>query len=149
MNQNPTKKRVQAAEDFLQAATAQPDNTRIATAKKETTPFLRQRESRMATDYITGTPEQRKKINGIAVFNRIAEMPDDEFDRAVKSGELTPEQIRAAGEYFHDVWMGDVWAEGEHDDEPEPSYEEFYADPAKYGYSEDDNEYKLYRYKNR
>ena len=34
--------------------------------------------------------------------------------------------------------MGDVWSEGDHDNEPEPTYDEFIADPAKYGAHDDD-----------
>lgn len=69
---------------------------------------------------------------------RIRSMSDEDFDKAVVDGTLTPEQIRRAGEYEYDVWMGDVWMEGDHDDEPEPTYEEFMADPAKYGAVDDD-----------
>ena len=54
--------------------------------------------------------------------------------------ELTPEQIRRAGEYEFDTYMGDVWSEGDHDGEPEPTYDEFIADPRKYGvtYTDED-----------
>lgn len=105
--------------------------------------------SRNAAEWITSTPEQRKKIDGIGIFNRIDDMSDEEFDRAVKSGELTPEQIHAAGDYFKDVWIGDVWREGDHDDEPDPTYEEFYADPSKYGHGEDSFGNHLERYRDR
>lgn len=64
---------------------------------------------------------------------RISRMSDDDFDKAVVDGTLTPEQIRRAGEYEYDTYMGDVWSEGDHDDEVEPTYEEFMSDPAKYG----------------
>ncbi len=64
---------------------------------------------------------------------RISRMSDDDFEKAVADGSLTPEQIRRAGEYEYDTYMGDVWSEGDHDDEVEPTYEEFMSDPAKYG----------------
>lgn len=64
---------------------------------------------------------------------RISRMSDEDFDKAVVDGTLTPEQIRRAGEYEYDTYMGDVWSEGDHDDEAEPTYEEFMSDPAKYG----------------
>jgi len=69
--------------------------------------------------------------------SRIRNMSDEEFDAAVKSGMLTPEQIRKAGEYEWDIYMGDVWIENpENDNVPEPTYDEFMSDPAKYGYTE-------------
>lgn len=74
--------------------------------------------------------------------SRIREMSDDDFDNAVASGELTPEQIRRAGEYDWDVYMGDVWSEGDGPDRfpVEPTYDEFMSDPAKYGYRRGINE---------
>lgn len=74
---------------------------------------------------------------------RIARMSDDDFDKAVADGSLTPEQIRRAGEYEFDTYMGDVWMEqDENFDKPEPTYEEFMSDPAKYGAEDiDDPEY--------
>ena len=72
--------------------------------------------------------------------DRIRRMSDEDFDKAVASGALTPEQIRRAGEYEFDTYMGDVWSEGDHDDEVEPTYEEFVANPQKYGvtYTDED-----------
>jgi hypothetical protein len=65
---------------------------------------------------------------------RISRMSDEDFDKAVVDGTLTPEQIRRAGEYEYDTYMGDVWTEqDENFDKPEPTYEEFMSDPAKYG----------------
>lgn len=65
---------------------------------------------------------------------RISRMSDEDFDKAVADGTLTPEQIRRAGEYEYDTYMGDVWMEqDENFDKPEPTYEEFMSDPAKYG----------------
>lgn len=74
--------------------------------------------------------------------SRIREMSDEDFDKAVASGELTPEQVRKAGEYDWDVYMGDVWSEGDGPDRfpVEPTYDEFMADPAKYGYRRGINE---------
>lgn len=74
--------------------------------------------------------------------SRIREMSDEDFDKAVASGELTPDQIRRAGEYDWDVYMGDVWSEGDGPDRfpVEPTYDEFMSDPAKYGYRRGINE---------
>ena len=74
--------------------------------------------------------------------SRIREMSDEDFDKAVASGELTPDQSRRAGEYDWDVYMGDVWMEGDNPDRfpVEPTYDEFMSDPAKYGYERGINE---------
>ena len=71
----------------------------------------------------------------VNLADRIRSMSDEEFDAAVKGGSLTPEQIRKAGEYDLDVYMGDVWSESHYpEDGPEPTYDEFMAAPEKYGY---------------
>ena len=93
-------------------------------------------KARRAAEWITGTPQKRRLLDRIDFFDKINEMSDEDFDKAVKSGELTNDQIRSAGEYFLDTWIGDVWREGDHDDEPDPTYEEFYANPSKYGHTE-------------
>ena len=90
---------------------------------------------------------QRNEARAVAAQNggesdfdlawRISRMSDEDFDKAVADGSLTPEQIRRAGEYEYDTYMGDVWSEGDHDDEAEPTYEEFMSDPAKYGAPDD------------
>lgn len=73
---------------------------------------------------------------------RIRSMSDEDFDKAVANGSLTPEQIRRAGEYDWDVYMGDVWSETDNPERfpVEPTYDEFMADPAKYGYERGINE---------
>ena len=72
--------------------------------------------------------------------DRIRRMSNEDFDAAVAGGKLTPEQIRRAGEYEFDTYMGDVWSEGDHDGEQEPTYDEFIANPQKYGvtYTDED-----------
>ena len=68
--------------------------------------------------------------------DKVRYMSDEEFDNALKSGAITPEQLRKAGEYEWDVYMGDVWSETDLPDQmPEPSYDEFMANPEKYGYT--------------
>jgi len=74
---------------------------------------------------------------------RVRTMSDEDFEKAMADGSITPEQLRKAGEYEWDIYMGDVWSEGDHDDEVGPTYDEFMADPAKYG-AEDDDEYVKY-----
>lgn len=76
-----------------------------------------------------------KEESGIELADRIRSMSDEEFENALADGTLTPEQVRKAGEYDWDVYMGDVWSEGDLPDKmPEPTYEEFMSDPEKYGY---------------
>ena len=43
--------------------------------------------------------------------------------------------------------MGDVWVENpDNDDKPEPTYDEFMADPVKYGYNMEADPMKIGRY---
>lgn len=75
------------------------------------------------------------------IMERIRGMSDTEFGEALRSGELTPQQVRRAGEYDWDTWMGDVWMETDWPDRmKEPTYDEFMADPEKYGYERGINE---------
>lgn len=72
---------------------------------------------------------------------KVRSMSDSEFEEALKSGSITPEQLRKAGEYDWDTYMGDVWSEGDIAEQiPEPTYDEFMADPEKYGYRRGLNE---------
>ena len=75
---------------------------------------------------------------GIDLYYKYKDMSDDDFNKGLQDGSITPEQVRKAGEYAFDVYMGDVWSEGDHD-MPEPSYDEFMANPAKYDYTTDQN----------
>lgn len=78
---------------------------------------------------------------GFDLAQRIRNMSDDEFGEALRSGALTTDQVRKAGEYDWDTWMGDVWSETDWPDKfAEPTYDEFMADPAKYGYERGINE---------
>ena len=106
------------------------------------------RSRRAANDFLRAG--RRKEARAAAAQNggesdfdlasRISRMSDEDFDKAVADGALTPEQIRRAGEYEFDSYMGDVWMEqDENFDKPEPTYEEFMSDPAKYG-AEDNTE---------
>ena len=64
------------------------------------------------------------------------DLSDEDWDALMKSGQYTPEQLRQAGEYDFDTYMGDVWYETDLPDQmPEPSYDEFMTDPDKYGYN--------------
>ena len=73
--------------------------------------------------------------------DRVRTMSDEEFEKAMADGSITPEQLRKAGEYDWDIYMGDVWMENpDNDDVPEPTYDEFMADPEKYGFHRDWNE---------
>ena len=85
-----------------------------------------------------GRRNELKKQSGFDLYYKFRDMSDEDFDKGVKDGSITPEQIRKAGEYAFDVYMGDVWGEGDHD-MPEPTYDEFMANPAKYDYTTDDN----------
>lgn len=83
---------------------------------------------------------QKGEDSDFDLADRIRRMSDEDFDKAVVDGTLTPEQIRRAGEYEFDTYMGDVWSEGDHEGEAEPTYDEFVADPQKYGvtYTDED-----------
>lgn len=84
---------------------------------------------------------QRGEETDFDLAQRIRQMSDDDFNAAISNGTLTPEQIRRAGEYDWDIYMGDVWSETDLPDQmPEPTYDEFIADPEKYGYQRGINE---------
>ena len=102
----------------------------------------RRADAKAADDFLrAGRADEERRAgveSGFDLAQKIRSMSDEDFDKAVASGELTPEQIRKAGEYEYDVYMGDVWTENpDNDDVPEPTYDEFMADPAKYGHEED------------
>jgi len=91
--------------------------------------------------------ENPNKRNPSQIAFEISEMSDEDFDKAVSSGKLTPEMIRKAAEYEHDVWMGDVWGETDAaETEPEPTAQEFYANLEKYGYDTKEDYHKFSRY---
>lgn len=103
-----------------------------------------------AEAFLRAARRKERKESGFELASRFREMSDEEFDKGVANGTITPEQIKAAGEYQYDVFMGDVWAEDpDNDGKEEPSYEEFMSQPEKYGYTEWEGEeaQKLYRYK--
>jgi len=85
---------------------------------------------------------QAGEETGFDLAQRIRNMSDEDFDKAVVDGSLTPEQLRRAGEYDWDTYMGDVWSETDLPEQfnPEPTYDEFIADPEKYGYRRGLNE---------
>ncbi len=111
-------------------------------ARRAVSDFLRagrrnEANRRVKQDLVTA-PEKESPFD---IMNRIRHMSDEEFENSVKTGALTPEQIRAAGEHDWDTWMGDVWMETDWPDKmEEPTYDEFMADPAKYGYERGINE---------
>lgn len=117
----------------------QQDKTRVQTIQ----------DSRRAADAFLRAGRRRELNEERAgdLADRFREMSDEDFDRGVADGSITPEQIRKAGEYDFDVYMGDVWVEKpENDGKPEPSYDEFMADPAKYGYDTAVDHMKFSRY---
>ena len=118
------------------------DNTTIQDSRKAAMNFLRLGRKKNRKQEAA-----KKAESAIEIAQRIHDMSDDEFNAAVANGTLTPEQIRKAGEYDFDVYMGDVWIENpDNDDKPEPSYEEFMSDPAKYGYDVNEDYHKFSRY---
>ena len=101
---------------------------------------------RAAEDFLKAGRKKEHKVaaqpiddneNGFSLYQKYRKMSDDEFNAGVADGTITPEKKRKAGEYFYNFWMGDVWGEGDHN-EPEPTYEEFMANPAKYGVEENE-----------
>lgn len=104
-----------------------------------------------------GAPKQEEE-SGYDLHDRFSRMSDEEFDRGVADGTITKDQIRKAGQEAYENYMLDVWSETDQADEAGgkwPSYEEFYENPEKYGYSKetaaenDASEYpdRFYRYK--
>jgi len=102
-----------------------------------------------------GAPRQEEE-SAYDLRDRFSHMSDEEFDKGVADGTITKEQIRKAGQDAYENYMLDVWSENaDNDEKPWPSYEEFYENPEKYGYSKetaaenDASEYpdRFYRYK--
>ena len=108
-----------------------------------------QRSRRAADDFLrAGRRKENRGSDGFDLHNRFSQMSDEEFDKGVADGTITPEQIRKAGQYAYDNYLLDVWSEMDRaETEPEPTYEQFMENPYKYGYSERE-EYpdRLYRY---
>lgn len=86
--------------------------------------------------------KRKEAHDAFDLANRVRTMSDEEFEKAMADGSITPEQLRKAGEYDWDIYMGDVWSETDLPEQfdPEPTYDEFIADPEKYGYTRGANE---------
>lgn len=86
--------------------------------------------------------KRKEAADAFDLANRVRTMSDEEFEKAMADGSITPEQLRKAGEYDWDIYMGDVWGETDLPEQfdPEPTYDEFIADPEKYGYTRGANE---------
>ena len=84
---------------------------------------------------------RKEAADAIDTEQKVFNMSDEDFEQAMRDGTITPEQLRKAGEYTWDIWMGDVWSETDLPDQmAEPTYDEFIADPEKYGYTRGDYE---------
>ena len=81
--------------------------------------------------------KRKEAADAFDLANRVRTMSDEDFEKAMADGTITPEQLRKAGEYDWDIYMGDVWGETDLPEQfdPEPTYDEFIADPEKYGYT--------------
>ena len=120
-----------------------------------------QRSRRAANDFMRSAMRKsapKDEENGFDLHNRFSRMSDEEFDRGVADGTITKDQIRKAGQEAYENYMLDVWSETDQAEDMDgkwPSYEEFYENPEKYGYSKepaaenDASEYpdRYYRYK--
>ena len=86
--------------------------------------------------------KRKEAADAFDLSQRVRTMSDEDFEKAMADGSITPEQLRKAGEYDWDVYMGDVWSETDLPEQfnPEPTYDEFIADPEKYGYTRGANE---------
>lgn len=86
--------------------------------------------------------KRKEAADAFDLANRVRTMSDEDFEKAMADGSITPEQLRKAGEYDWDIYMGDVWGETDLPEQfdPEPTYDEFIADPEKYGYTRGANE---------
>ena len=135
-----------AALSFLDAAKAKEE--RRNNRETPSVPRKSTKVGRAVDDFLRAgrrkEARQKPEDGGETPFDlsqRIRRMSDDEFNEAIKSGAITPEQLRKAGEDEWDTYMGDVWVENpDNDDVPEPTYDEFIADPRKYGvtYTDED-----------
>jgi hypothetical protein len=124
--------------------------------KKRTLPGI-MGSRRAADDFLrAGRRRELRGEDGFDLHNRLSRMSDEDFDRGVADGSITPEQIEKAGRNAYEDYMLDVWSETDQADEMEqPSYEEFMENPEKYGYDgetaarNDASEYpdRFYRYK--
>lgn len=120
--------------------------------KDKNQPILGIQRSRVAADDFLRAGKRRARMqnHGFDLHNRFSKMSDEDFDAAVADGTITPDQIRAAGQYAFETWRDDVWSETDDAmDQPDPTYEEFIADPSKYGYKEypeDEFPNRMYRY---
>ena len=106
-----------------------------------------ERSGRAAADFLrAGRRNELAREGGFDLHSRFSQMSDEDFDKGVADGSITPEQIRKAGEYAYDTHLGDVWSEMDDNDlQPEPSYEEFMANPEKYGYNPESGD-NMHRY---
>ena len=86
--------------------------------------------------------KRKEAADAFDLANRVRTMSDEDFEKAMADGSITPEQLRKAGEYDWDIYMGDVWGETDLPEQfdPEPTYDEFITDPEKYGYTRGANE---------
>lgn len=121
-------------------------------AKRAVDDFWRAAMRKGANNGISVAPKDEE--SGYDLHDRFSHMSDEEFDRGVANGTITPEQIRKAGQEAYENYMLDVWSETDQADEMGmkwPSYEEFMENPEKYGYTNinDDSEYpdRFDRYK--
>lgn len=125
----------------------------MAKKTKEQSPLDIMASRKAANDFLkAGARNERRRGRsrgeGIRQWSRFSDMSDDDFDKGVADGSITPQQINDAGRYEYENWLDDVWSETDRaEDEPEPTYEQFMANPYKYGYNEDlGAENHLYRY---
>ena len=126
-------------------AASQAERTKAFNERNNARDARRTARENPVEDFLRAGKVREARRNGqetdFELAQKIRSMSDEQFDDAVKSGYLTPEQIRKAGEYEYDIYMGDVWSENADNDLlPEPTYDEFVADPQKYGvpYTDED-----------
>ena len=172
-NDNPIQASRQAAEDFINIGNEQ-EKKRKKTAKEpmkiaiangdftdtgvenSVPPVSRKGKIKNAINEFLRAGRHKEKVEGgggrgemdaFEIADMIGNMSDEEFDKAVANGELTPEMIRKAGEYERQVWDDDVWSEtDEGENNPLPPYDEFFSNLDKYGYDTKEDYHKFTRY---
>lgn len=129
-----------AAMSFLDAAKAKEEQRGPQNTVPQVDKTAVRRKPNPVDDFLKAG-KRKEAADAFDLVNRVRTMSDEDFEKAMADGSITPEQLRKAGEYDWDVWMGDVWMENpDNDDVPEPTYDEFMADPEKYGFHRDWND---------
>ena len=131
-----------AAMSFLNAAKAKEEQRGPQNTVPQVDKTAVRRTKVNPVDDFLKAGKRKEARDAYDLAQRVRTMSDEDFEKAMADGTITPEQLRKAGEYDWDVYMGDVWSETDLPEQfnPEPTYDEFIADPEKYGHHRGWNE---------